>query len=103
MSIQGINGLSQVQNIQQLTDIAKNNLNQVSKDQFGDVFDDLLKNLVEAELNNEDNIRMLVSGDVASISKAMVGFAETDLTIKYTMEVRNKLVDAYKEIMQMQV
>ena len=47
MSIQGINGLSQVQNIQQLTDIAKNNLNQVSKDQFGDVFDDLLKNLVD--------------------------------------------------------
>lgn len=106
MSIQAINGLSQVQNIQsiqQLVDISKTNLNQMSKTQFGDVFDGLIKNLVGAEISNQNNFRLLASGDISSISQAMISLAETDLTIKYTMEVRNKLVDAYKEIMQMQV
>ncbi|MFA5341110.1 MAG: flagellar hook-basal body complex protein FliE [Clostridia bacterium] len=103
MSIQGISGISQIQNIQQLADISKSNLNNVNKNEFGNIFEDLMKNVVKAELSNEDNLNMLISGDIASISKAIVGLAETDLTIKYTMEVRNKLVDAYKEIMQMQV
>ena len=103
MAIQSISGISQIQNIQQLTDISKNNLNQTSKTQFNEVLDNLIKNMVEAELNTENNLSMLASGDIASISKAIVGLAETDLTIKFTMEVRNKLVDAYKEMMQMQV
>jgi len=103
MAIQSISGISQIQNIQQLTDISKNNLNQTSKTQFNEVFDNLIKNMVEAEINTEKRLNMLASGDIASISKAIVGLAETDLTIKFTMEVRNKLVDAYKEMMQMQV
>jgi flagellar hook-basal body complex protein FliE len=103
MAIQGISGISQAQNIVQTADISKNNLNGVTNNEFGDVFDNLLKNLVKAELNNESNLNMLVSGDIASISQAIVGLAETDLTIQYTMEVRNKIVDSYKEIMQMQV
>lgn len=103
MAIQSISGISQIQNIQQLTDISKNNLNQISKTQFNEVFDNLIKNMVEAEINTENSLNMLASGDIASISKAIVGLAETDLTIKFTMEVRNKLVDAYKEMMQMQV
>ncbi|HXK71512.1 MAG: flagellar hook-basal body complex protein FliE [Clostridia bacterium] len=103
MAIQSISGISQIQNIQQLTDISKNNLNQTSKTQFNEVFDNLIKNMVEAEINTENSLNMLASGDIASISKAIVGLAETDLTIKFTMEVRNKLVDAYKEMMQMQV
>ncbi|MFA7672247.1 MAG: flagellar hook-basal body complex protein FliE [Clostridia bacterium] len=103
MSIQGISGISQAQNIVQTADISKNNLNSVTNNEFSDVFDNLLKNLVEAELNNENNLSMLVSGDIANISQAIVGLAETDLTIQYTMEVRNKIVDSYKEIMQMQV
>ncbi|NLF35673.1 MAG: flagellar hook-basal body complex protein FliE [Clostridiaceae bacterium] len=103
MAIQSISGISQIQNIQQLADISKNNLNQTSKTQFNEVFDNLIKNMVEAEINTENSLNMLASGDIASISKAIVGLAETDLTIKFTMEVRNKLVDAYKEMMQMQV
>ena len=103
MAIQSISGISQIQNIQQLADISKNNLNQTLKTQFNEVFDNLIKNMVEAEINTENSLNMLASGDIASISKAIVGLAETDLTIKFTMEVRNKLVDAYKEMMQMQV
>lgn len=103
MAIQSISGISQIQNIQQLADISKNNLNQTSKTQFNEVFDNLIKNMVEAEINTENSLNMLASGDIASISKTIVGLAETDLTIKFTMEVRNKLVDAYKEMMQMQV
>jgi flagellar hook-basal body complex protein FliE len=103
MSIQGISGISQAQNIVQTANISKNNLNNVANNEFSDVFDNLAKNLVEAELNNENNLSMLVSGDIANISQAIVGLAETDLTIQYTMEVRNKIVDSYKEIMQMQV
>ncbi len=106
MAIQNINAIQSLQNIQNVSKLAGDasiNAKNGDKLQFGSIFDDLLKNVAQAEIKNQENLNLLVTGDVLEITKALVGMAEADLTIKFAMEVRNKVVDAYKEIMQMQV
>ena len=49
---------------------------------------------VEQILNNEGG------GDLQSVVMSM---AKADLSLKFVVEIRNKLMDAYQEIMRMQV
>ena len=45
----------------------------------------------------------LVSGRVQDFHEVAVQLKQADLTFKYAMEIRNKLIDAYREVMRMNV
>ncbi len=70
---------------------------------FTNSLQDAMSNLIETEKTNADNIAQIALGDLSNINEAMVSIVEADLTLQFTMQVRNKIVDAYKEIMSMQI
>jgi flagellar hook-basal body complex protein FliE len=45
----------------------------------------------------------LVTGKVDDFHEVAVQLKQADLTFKFAMEIRNKLLDAYREVMRMQV
>ena len=45
----------------------------------------------------------IISDDINNLAAAMVDMAQAELTLQYTLQVRNKIVEAYQEIMRMQV
>ena len=45
----------------------------------------------------------LVSGEVEDVHKVMIAAEEASVAFEMMMEVRNKLLEAYQEIMRMQV
>ena len=45
----------------------------------------------------------VVAGGETSIHEAMVAGKKANLSMRYAMQIRNKAMDAYKEIMRMQV
>ena len=45
----------------------------------------------------------IVSGDLQKIGPAMVEMKKAELAFQQLVEIRNKLVDAYQEVMRMQV
>ena len=45
----------------------------------------------------------LASGDVEDVHKAMMAMQKAKLALDFTIQVRNKVIDAYQEIMRMQV
>ncbi len=58
----------------------------------------------------EDQIRKaealpsdLLTGKVDDFHEVAVQLKQADLTFKFAMEIRNKLIDAYREVMRMQV
>lgn len=67
-------------------------------------FVDTLKNSVEKvnELQNEADkqINKLALGDSKSIVKTMIAVEKADVSFKLATQVRNKSVDAYKELMR---
>ncbi len=48
-------------------------------------------------------IQDFVAGDTRNIHETMIAVGKADLAFRLTMQVRNKMVEAYQEVMRMQV
>lgn len=70
---------------------------------FGQVLSDAMKGVNEAQLGSNEQIQQVLSGDVQDVHTAMIAVQKADLSFQMMMQVRNKLIDAYHEIMRMQV
>lgn len=70
-------------------------------------FADVLNNALESEENlsrtgNYDTLQLL-SGNTDNLSDLMANAKKSEIAVNLTVAVRNKAMDAYKEIMNMQV
>lgn len=71
--------------------------------QFADMLGDYLRG-VSGTQSQADNLAMrLATGDDVDVHDAVLATEEASLAFQYTLQVRNKLVDAYQEVMRMQV
>ena len=69
-------------------------------------FDVLQKSMEEVNVNQleaDGAIKDLVAGKNKNIHETMLAIQKADLSLKTMMQVRNKILEAYKEIMRMQV
>ena len=48
-------------------------------------------------------IQDFITGDKRNIHETMIAVGKADLAFRLTMQVRNKMVEAYQEVMRMQV
>jgi len=69
------------------------------------VFDDMLKDALgkisQVQKDTETAVRELTSG--GDITSAMIAMERADMTFQTMVEVRNRLLDAYQEIMRMNI
>jgi len=75
----------------------------------GDVssFRKMLKGSIE-EVNRlqseaDTSIEQLVAGNTKNLHETMIALEKADISFRLMMEVRNKIIEAYHEIMRMQV
>ena len=70
-------------------------------------FSETLRNSVDKvnadQIQADTSIKELVSGKNKNIHETMLAVEKADASLKLMMQVRNKVLDAYKEIMRMQV
>jgi flagellar hook-basal body complex protein FliE len=73
----------------------------------GSSFFDALQNSMEetnkAQLEADASVKDLIAGKTKNIHETMLQLQKADLSLKTMMQVRNKILEAYKEIMKMQV
>jgi flagellar hook-basal body complex protein FliE len=73
----------------------------------GTTFSDLLENMVKQvnddQVQADRAVKELVAGRSKNIHETMLTLERADTSLKLMMQVRNKVLDAYKEIMRMQV
>lgn len=67
---------------------------------FKDVLSGFLKEVNELQLTADESIQKLATGEVKDVHQAMLKVSEADVSFKLMMEVRKKLMDAYKEVMK---
>jgi flagellar hook-basal body complex protein FliE len=48
-------------------------------------------------------MQKVASGESTNISEVMIAAERADIALKLMMSVRNKVIDAYQEVMKMQV
>ena len=107
MSIEGINGqpLKGVQAESLLKDLQSDKLNKSpaadSQTSFEDVLSRYLEDVNKTQQTADESIRQLANGENTSIQDVVTKLNEADIAFQMMKEVRNKLVEAYKEVMNM--
>lgn len=57
----------------------------------------------QAEESREVALKEVLTGELNSLPELAARVRRADLTLKYSMEIRNRLIDAYREVMRMSV
>lgn len=73
----------------------------------GETFSDTLKKFVEDvnSLQNKasDSIEKLGTGEITNVHQVMIAVEKAGTAMEFMLEIRNKIVEAYQEIMRMPV
>ncbi|MDE5699898.1 MAG: flagellar hook-basal body complex protein FliE [Lachnospiraceae bacterium] len=112
MTITAANDINSLYNVK--SDAVRNSLYNVGTDSEGKKSDNLFSSVLDAAVSNISSTNDLLSKQENEELKWMMGISENthDLTIavgkaqtalNYTIALRDKLLDAYKEIMQIQI
>lgn len=70
---------------------------------FKDVFTRYLKDVDGLQLEADKAVRDLMVGKTENLHEVIASLSEADLTFRLMMQIRNRLVEAYQQIMRMQV
>lgn len=70
---------------------------------FGDLLKQALQEVNQASGQAEEEARNLMTGQSADMHSAMLAVQKADLSFQMMMAVRSKLIDAYREVMRMQM
>jgi flagellar hook-basal body complex protein FliE len=93
--------------LQQLNTDVPVQATQAASSTSGAGFDNLLGNLVnevsQKQTAASDTVSGLLSGKNVSLHQAMISMEEANISFQMMVEVRNKLLDSYQELMRMQV
>ena len=77
-----------------------NNINKGPSEGFGKVIKGAIDRVNEMEKNSNRSIMELLSGK-KDIHETMINLQKTDISMRMLLTIRNKAVDAYREIMHM--
>jgi flagellar hook-basal body complex protein FliE len=70
---------------------------------FGDLLKQALQEVNQVSAQAEGEARNLMTGESADMHSAMLAVQKADLSFQMMMAVRSKLIDAYREVMRMQM
>jgi flagellar hook-basal body complex protein FliE len=66
-------------------------------------FENMLSSLNESQLNTDALIQKLAQGEDVDLHTVMIGMEENNVNFNVALGIRDRLVEAYREIMRMQV
>jgi flagellar hook-basal body complex protein FliE len=70
---------------------------------FGEFLTESLQKVGELQQGADAAVAQIAQGGDLGIQEAMVAIEKADVSFKLMMEVRQKILDAYQEVMRMQV
>lgn len=90
------------------TQISKNDLSGISETpqgagNFSQMLQESLEKVNNDQVEADTAIKELIAGRTKNIHETLLTVERADASLKLMMQVRNKILDAYKEIMRMQV
>jgi flagellar hook-basal body complex protein FliE len=70
---------------------------------FGDILKNMVADTNQLQQSADQAIQQLHSGGEKNLHGAMISMEKADISMRYMVQVRNKSIEAYQEIMRMQV
>lgn len=94
---------SPIQQLQELQSKLKAPVAEAGAPSFKELLSQAIAEVDQAHKVSDQQIQGVLSGEVQDVHSAMIAMQKADLSFQMMMQVRNKLIDAYHEVMRMQV
>lgn len=98
MNIDKVSGVQPI-----LGNIGTNDTSTDNKVSFADFLKDAVNQVNDMQISAQKSNDLLAAGQVDNLHQVMIESEKADIALQYTIQVRNKIMDAYSEIMRMQV
>ena len=100
-----INAVSFMTPTQSVSELNTNNkvTSANAQQQFADALKEAIANVNEQQNTSDMMTQKLISGGDVDLYEVMVAAQKASITLNTTIEIRNKAVEAYQEIMRMSV
>jgi flagellar hook-basal body complex protein FliE len=72
-------------------------------DAFGDILKEQMNKVNSYEANSRNKMNELASGKTDNVHDVMIALEKSKIALNFTVTVRNKALEAYKEIMRIQL
>ncbi|WP_461205743.1 flagellar hook-basal body complex protein FliE [Clostridium sp. DL1XJH146] len=70
---------------------------------FGSLLNEQLQNVKDLEIKSDELSEKMVAGEVQDIHKVMIATEEAQIALQLTVQIRNKVIEAYQEVSRMQL
>jgi len=98
MAVQGVNSINST-----IASPVKNVNNHDQNINFKEILYDALNNVNTLEQESAKMTEDFVAGRTDNIHSVLIAAEKASISLQFIMEVRNKVMDAYQEIMRMQI
>lgn len=103
MSVSPINGVGGVGSVRPTPSIIKAPPSEASGSAFAKLVGDMVKDANVQHSHADESLKQMMTGEADNLHDVVLDAARADMSFRLLVEIRNKLLDAYQEIMRMQV
>jgi flagellar hook-basal body complex protein FliE len=97
-----ISGISGIQSINALPQVSKTGSSD-SSGTFQSMLSDAIDQASQTDAEDQSGAQALVTGDVNNLADSLIQSQKAEIALDLTVQIRNKVIDAYNEVMHMQV
>ncbi len=83
------------------TKVDGNSNGEVSGENFGDMFGKLIQSVSEAQTQSHNVEEAMLAGEPVELHQVMIKAEQAGVSMDLLLEIRNKLINAYTELMRM--
>jgi flagellar hook-basal body complex protein FliE len=76
---------------------------QKSASSFGDMLSGAIEEVGKAQVKADQAIEKLQTGESRNIHEVMIAMEKAGISMRLMVQMRNKIVEAYQEVMRMQI
>lgn len=70
---------------------------------FGDYLNNAVNKVNDLQIEAQEYKKLLATGDIDNLHSVTIAAEKANIAFQLTMSIRSKVVDAYREIMRMQL
>ena len=74
-----------------------------SRDGFGSVMNDLIGQVNQSQAKADQMVESLALGEPVEVHQVMIALNEASNALNLTLQVRNKALEAYQDVMRLQI
>lgn len=99
--MESIQGLSQIPSTSQ--PVNTESAVTKSSNTFGNMLKDMVNNTNQAQINGDKAVENFEAGNAQHLHEVMISAEEAEISLKMLVQMRNKALTAYEEIMRLQI